>query len=76
MRALTLTLLLVAACSNSNNSNHPDLATAENPDLAPACSNDPMTHLELLNACSNADSVDKMPFYPTLAENGQLPPLP
>jgi hypothetical protein len=29
----------------------------------------------LINACTPADFVDKMPYYPTLAPNGQLPAI-
>jgi hypothetical protein len=90
MRALLLTVLLAAACGSSNKNNQddggaPDLAMSPgnadlsmvtNPDLSETCVTDPMTHLELINACTTADSVDKLPFYPTLAPNGQLPPLP
>jgi hypothetical protein len=86
MRAL-LFILVVAACSNNNTTNPsptdmampmvlPDLSTVANPDLAPVCTTNPMTHVEIINACTNADFVDKMPYYPTLAPNGQLPPLP
>jgi hypothetical protein len=46
------------------------------PDLSPACVSNPMTNVELLNACTTAQSYDKMPFYPTKAPNGVLPPLP
>jgi hypothetical protein len=89
MRALFIVLVLSAACDNKNNNNMtmppadmampivlPDLSTVATPDLAPACVTNPMTHIELINACTNADFVDKMPYYPTLAPNGQLPPLP
>jgi hypothetical protein len=86
MRTLIVMALVAVACDSTPNNNNvpdmamvqpnPDLATQGNPDLSPVCSTNPMTHLELINACTNADSVDKMPFYPTLAPNGQLPPLP
>jgi hypothetical protein len=86
MRAVLFVTFLAACSSNHNNNNAPadmaqspslaDLSTAGNPDLEPACNATPMTHAELINACTPADSVDKMPFYPTLAPNGQLPPLP
>ena len=81
MRALLFSLLLVG-CTSSSKPAPSDLATAPsvdlatNPDLGPTCGEHPMTHVELLNACTNADSVDKTPFYPALAPNGQLPPLP
>jgi len=44
------------------------------PDLAFVCSNMPMTHAEIINACTTAQTYDNMPFYPTLAPNGVLPP--
>ena len=44
--------------------------------MAATCVMNPMTHVEIINACTNADFYDKMPYYPTLAPNGQLPPLP
>jgi hypothetical protein len=75
MRALLVTVLLAACTGASGPSAQPDLAQAS-PDLGTACSTNPMTHVELLNACTTADSVDKTPFYPTLAPNGELPPLP
>ena len=87
MKTLVVVGLLAAGCDDANNGNmdmgsagdmaeeKPDLTMGSQPDMAPACSMNPMTHVEIINACTNADSVDKMPFYPTLAPNGQLPPL-
>jgi len=47
-----------------------------NPDMTPACvTGTPMSNTDFLNACTNADSVEIDPFYPTNAPNGQLPPL-
>jgi hypothetical protein len=46
---------------------------------APACSMNPMTNDELINACTSAQTGDPnkdAPYYPSLAPNGQLPPLP
>lgn len=40
------------------------------------CYQDPKTHVEIINACTTAQSVDKTPFYPAKAPNGQLPALP
>ncbi len=85
--ALLLMACGLMACGSSGNhasstdmamqQANPDMAEAPgNPDLAPACFMNPTTHFELINACTTADFVDKMPFYPTLAPNGQLPPLP
>lgn len=77
---------LLVACSDSGNNGKdmgtgddmevkPDLSMTEQPDLAPACFTNPTTHIMLINACTSADFVDKMPFYPTLAPNGQLPSI-
>ena len=84
MRTLLLcSVLAAAACSSSAKSASPDLAMAAPadmavppPDLLPSCVTNPMTHVEIINACTNAQAFDKTPFYPTLAPNGQLPPLP
>lgn len=69
------------APGNDLGGNKPDLAMTDdagggNPDMAPACVMNPMTHVEIINACTNADTFDKMPFYPMLAPNGMLPALP
>ncbi len=41
-----------------------------------ACIENPRTHIEILNACTNAQSVDKKPVLPLLRADGTLPPLP
>ncbi|MGB0679618.1 MAG: hypothetical protein ACPGUV_08160 [Polyangiales bacterium] len=41
-----------------------------------ACCPEPHTHLDLINACTAADKVDKNPRLPGLAVDGSLPPLP
>lgn len=43
---------------------------------APDCFTNPMTHVEIINACTTADEVDKTPNLPLLGPNGELPPLP
>ena len=40
------------------------------------CSMNPMTHEEIINACTDAQSVDINPFFPAAAPNGTLPSLP
>jgi len=44
------------------------------PDLA--CIENPHTHIEILNACTSAQSIDKKPVLPLLHADGTLPPLP
>lgn len=43
---------------------------------APDCFTNPKTHLEIINACTTADKVDKTPNLPLLGPKGELPPLP
>jgi hypothetical protein len=43
---------------------------------APDCFTNPMTHVEIINACTTADKIDKMSTLPLLGPNGELPPLP
>lgn len=45
-------------------------------DMSIECVKNPTKHVELINACTPAQSYDKKPFYPTLAPGGALPPLP
>jgi|GEM_PF-6233254 len=76
MRALLLFGLLMAACTDKSAAPQGTQDLSVPPDMAMDCVSNPVTSVELLNACTTADSVDKMPFYPTRAPNGQLPPLP
>jgi hypothetical protein len=41
-----------------------------------SCVQNPRTHVELLNACTSAQSVDKRPALPLLRSDGTLPSLP
>ena len=80
---VALALLALAACGNGgNNGGSPDLATANGGggDMAqPACVMNPTTSVELFNACTSAQTGDPAkdaPYFPSLAPNGNLPPLP
>ena len=42
----------------------------------PECFTDPMTHVEIINACTDAEKVDKVVNLPLLNPDGSLPPLP
>ena len=47
------------------------------PDGAPSdCYLNPMTHLEIINACTDAVRITKNPTLPLLLTDGGLPPLP
>lgn len=69
---LSLSLVCLVGCGGTSNQRS-DGGTQ--PDGG-ACFESPQTSVELLNACTDADSVDKQPFYPTLAPGGVLPQLP
>jgi hypothetical protein len=43
---------------------------------APDCYPNPMTYLEIINACTTAQQVDVSPVLPLLEPDGGLPPLP
>lgn len=69
-------LLLAAGCPDSQ-----DLADAgarpdsgSRPDLS--CFANPTTHIEIINACTPAQALDKTPVLPLLRPDGTLPPLP
>jgi hypothetical protein len=40
------------------------------------CYKNPMTHVEIINACTDAQKIDVMPVLPLLQSDGGLPPLP
>ncbi len=48
------------------------------PDGAPGddCVKNPTTHLEIINACTDASKFDKSPTLPLLQSDGGLPSLP
>ena len=53
--------------------------TSTLPDGPPApddCVVNPTTHLEIINACTDASRFDKKPNLPLLLADGGLPPLP
>ena len=43
---------------------------------APDCFTNPKTHVEIINACTDADKIDKTSNLPLLGPKGELPPLP
>jgi hypothetical protein len=40
------------------------------------CFVNPVGHVEIINACTNAQAIDKHPTLPLLLDGGVLPPLP
>ena len=83
-----LALATLAACGGNGNKNNgsPDMAMTQTgsdggagADMAPSCVTNPMTATDILNACTTSQSGDPAkdaPYFPTLAPNGNLPPLP
>lgn len=75
--ACVLLLGIQAGCPGANEKETeepgPDLASSA-PDLG--CFRMPTTHVEILNACTDAQSVDKRVVLPLLLPDGKLPPLP
>ena len=53
-----------------------DGATGDGGSSASDCVMNPMTHLEIINACTDAAKIDKKPSLPRLLADGGLPPLP
>jgi hypothetical protein len=83
---LSMMALALAACGDNTQQPPPPADMAMNPpppDMTPppppadlGCYGMPMTHVQIINACTTAQSYDKMPQFPSLAPNGVLPPLP
>jgi hypothetical protein len=75
--------LASAACSDDVAAQHDaaivdaaivDGTTDAGPDAS--CFMNPQTHVEIINACTNAEKIDKHPVLPLLRPDGSLPPLP
>lgn len=41
-----------------------------------SCVSNPTTHVEIINACTDAEKIDKVVTLPLLEPDGSLPPLP
>lgn len=67
--------LLLAGCPGETDSSAA-LADLARPTADLGCYAAPRTHVELLNACTTAQAVDKQPALPLLRSDGTLPPLP
>ena len=75
--------LLWAACgadgdhSAQGDTPRPDAgAPADDAGVPPDCYPAPKTHLEIINACTDAERIDAKPVLPLLTADGGLPPLP
>ena len=79
MRALLLTFALVlVACGGDDAPLDPDArpvdAGVTEPDAS--CFTNPVTHIEIINACTTAEKIYKTPTLPLRLPDGGLPPLP
>lgn len=71
---LAISLLLLVGCPDEPPPSPADLGSPASDDMS--CYTQPTTHLEILNACTSAQSVSKQPVLPLLRADGTLPPLP
>lgn len=73
-------LVFAAACGESGNPAKEDAAVPVDapppggPDAS--CFDNPQTHEEIINACTNAQKIYKASHPPLLEPDGSLPPLP
>ena len=82
MRKLLLAMvMLLAACGDDvqvfEDARAPDAGgpdAAEGPDAS--CFTNPTTHLEIINACTDAEKIYKTPALPLNLPDGTLAPLP
>ncbi|MFM2421058.1 MAG: hypothetical protein RL385_5781, partial [Pseudomonadota bacterium] len=51
-------------------------ADASMADVAQDCVTMPLSHEDLMNACTDAEKIDKQQDLPLLLDDGGLPPLP
>jgi hypothetical protein len=75
--ALLTGLLFVAGCGDGDSkANRADAGSADDAAGGPDCYENPTTHLEIINACTDAEKVVRDPVLPLLEPDGTLPPLP
>jgi hypothetical protein len=67
--------LLLAGCPDNSGPADSDIDMRK-PTVDLGCYATARTHIELMNACTAAQSVDKQPVLPLLHSDGTLPPLP
>jgi hypothetical protein len=69
-----LMALLPLACGGSSSSSDAGADGGGQPDAA--CFMNSTSHVEIINACTNAVTIWKSPVLPLLYPDGGLPPLP
>jgi hypothetical protein len=80
-RALAVAFALAPMSCGDDDSPDPgdvDSGGGGQPDAAgePECYDNPTTHREIINACTDAEKIEKDPVLPLLEEDGSLPDLP
>lgn len=78
-RKLCMLALLVVAAGCKEAPDRLDAGTPPDAAAPPAdlaCFADPVTHVQIINACTSAQRIDKKPVLPLLRPDGTLPPLP
>ena len=79
-RLLLIPVFVIAACGSDAKGTEdaradaPIVVDGGAPDAS--CFTNPTTHHEIINACTNAQFVDKNPTLPLRLPDGGLPPLP
>jgi hypothetical protein len=71
----TLILVFAAACGDDGDTKK-DAAVAIDAGVDASCFTNPMTHEEIINACTTAQKIYKTPNLPLLEPDGSLPALP
>ncbi|HYV49066.1 MAG TPA: hypothetical protein VFA20_29605 [Myxococcaceae bacterium] len=74
MRALLVILAMSAVSACGGGGHGPPDGGTDGGDRPP-CVTNPTTHLELINACTTAQQIEKNPVLPLLLPDGGLPPL-
>ena len=74
--ANVVVVVVVALCLGCD---QPPVAAPDAGPLPPdevECFANPTNHAQLINACTDAEAIDKNPTLPLLNADGTLPPLP
>jgi hypothetical protein len=74
--ALSVSVTVACGTSSSNGLDGSNVDGATQDGGTPQCFMHPTTHIEIINACTNAVAIPKSPVLPLLYSDGGLPPLP